>query len=101
MCVGSVCTHPSYNDKNPPTHSRVRTAFKAYSSADERGLPSSTHAQYNCLDSRLCCFFLAHALLLPARGQGARQSASPPDDENDVMQTVRGCGRPQYTLALS
>ncbi len=19
MCVGSVCTHPSYNDKNPPS----------------------------------------------------------------------------------
>ncbi len=54
---------------------------------------------------------LAHALLythhplglkhLPSRGQGARLSASLPDDENDVMRTVRGCGRPKYTLALN
>ncbi len=83
-------------------HSRVRTAFKAYSSTNEHGLPSSTHAQYNCLDSSLCCLFLAHALLykkLPARG--ARLSASPPDDENYVMWMVHGHGWPKYTLAFT
>ncbi len=37
---------------------------------------------------------------LPALGRGVRLSASPLDDENDVIRTVCGRGRPKYTLAL-
>ncbi len=87
-------------------HSSIHTAFKAYSSANKHRLPSSIHAQYNCLDWRLCFLFLARALLykglkkMPARRWGARLSVSPPDDENDVMRTVRGRGWLKYTLAF-
>ncbi len=28
MCVGSVCTHPSYNDKNPPSIFFLNPYFK-------------------------------------------------------------------------
>ncbi len=91
-------------------HSRLCTAFNVYSTVDECGRTSSTHAQYYLLDLRCLNNHLAHALLyahgprglkkLPARGRGARLSASPPDDENDVMRTVRRRGWPKYTLAL-
>ncbi len=88
-------------------HSRVRTAFKVYSTVDECGRMSSTHVQYH-----LCCLNIhpTHVLLymhclhslkkLPAHGRCAQLSAIPPDDENYVMQTVRRCGRLKYTLAF-
>ncbi len=67
------------------------------------------HSTPILLDLRCLNIHLAHALLymhrprglknVPARGRGARLSASPPDDENEVIQTV--CGRPKYTLAFS
>ncbi len=82
-----------------------------YSIPDECGpcgRMSSTHAQYHLLYALCLNIHLAHALLyanrphglkkLPARGWDARLSASPLDDENDVMRTVRGRGRPKYTL---
>ncbi len=68
-----------------------RAAFKVYSATEEYGRTSSTHAQNHQLD--------LHGLKkLPALGRGARLSASPLDDENGVIRTVRG--RPKYTLAL-
>ncbi len=72
-------------------------------------LQNSTKGQ-SILDLHCLNIHLAHALLymhrprgikkLPARGRGARLSASHPDDENYVMRTVCGCGRPKYTSAL-
>ncbi len=53
----------------------LHSAFKVYSAAEECG--RTVRAVSNCL-----------------------QSASRLDDENDVMQTVRRCGLPKYTLAL-
>ncbi len=90
----------------PPAH-----AFGSLITSSPCTRPDCTHGKYNTgFNLRSVYIHLAHALLyahcprglkkLPARGQGARLSASPPDDENDVMRMVRGCGRPKYTSHL-
>ncbi len=66
----------------------VCIAFKVYLAAEE----CSTCAQDYQLD-------LLGLKNVPALGRGARLSASPLDDENEVVRTVRG--RSKYTLALN
>ncbi len=69
-------------------------SFQNILAADECGRTSSTHAQDHLLDLRCLNIHLTHhprgLKKLPARGRGARLSTSPPDDENDLMWTVRG-----------
>ncbi len=54
-------------------YSRVRTAFKVYSTADECGRTSSTHAQYHLIDLRSLNIHLAHALLCAHRPLGLKK----------------------------
>uniref|UniRef100_A0A672S5H4 G protein-coupled receptor 158 n=1 Tax=Sinocyclocheilus grahami TaxID=75366 RepID=A0A672S5H4_SINGR len=81
-------------------HSHIRTAFKVSSTSDECRWTSSTQAQYHLLDLRSvstftscmrCCTQTVRAVSKNCQlGRGARLSASPPDDENDVMWMVCG-----------
>ncbi len=80
---------------------------KSYSSADTHSriqhMPSTIvwtrvfTAFFLCMG---CCTHTIRTVSkkLPAHGQSAWLSASPPDDENYVMRTVHGW--PKYTLAL-
>ncbi len=63
--------------------SRAQPRLRSFQSILNRGWTSSTHAQYHLLDFGCLNIHLAHRprglKKLPARGRGARLSASPPD----------------------